>query len=310
MNYYETTRHHDYIYHDPKDAALICDCGYGDIQANTFLKHLQFHDIHFNLLDPSDRDQLILSYWYADVPTFRKVRNCAHCHFRSPLKTMPHRCADYQNRLIEKPAPRSFMNLLSPESIPMQHPRPTYAAEYNDMSRPPRFTEQARHEPQPLRPMAMFSQSRTTTTRSLALSNPDHTIHRRQRHDNTSLQSFRHDESDRTDPKQPIRSLFSLRVEHNVDPRIREKYEPQRRPQIRQPPPNNTTRHPPGLSRPIQPPRPSPPQLRSPQVQPLFRRCPEPVLPYSEHPSANYQSNYQPTPISPTTDRKHPDSMQ
>ena len=142
------------------------------------------------------------------------------------------------------------------------------------MSRPPRFTEQARHEPQPLRPMAMFSQSRTTTTRSLALSNPDHTVHRRQRHDNTSLQSIRHDESDRTDPKQPIRSLFSLRVEHNVDPRIREKYEPQRRPQIRQPPPNTTARHPPGLSRPTQPPRPSPPQLRSPQVQPLFRRCP------------------------------------
>ena len=37
---------HDYIYHTPKTAALICGCGFGDIYAHKFINHVKMiHDV-------------------------------------------------------------------------------------------------------------------------------------------------------------------------------------------------------------------------------------------------------------------------
>ena len=77
---------HDYIYHTPKTAALICGCGFGDIYAHKFINHVKMiHDVKLTPKEAAERH-----YWH-NLPEFERTSVCHNkrydrCKFKTPLR--------------------------------------------------------------------------------------------------------------------------------------------------------------------------------------------------------------------------------
>ena len=103
---------HNAVFHSPKTFALICDCGFGEIELPPFAHHLKSHGI---FLDHENREALktlISSFWYPQTRHYRKIFDCKStpkCAWRSPLKNMPHTCLHHNHTYVPKPSSQYFL---------------------------------------------------------------------------------------------------------------------------------------------------------------------------------------------------------
>ena len=111
------------MYHRVKREALMCGCGFGDIFANRFRKHLlEVHDLRMTISDVAEQ------FFWHDLPPFQQVWKCVRqvglrgtCQYRSPYKSIVNRyhACRTDTRVCDLPNQDAFFKLIRRDERPI-----------------------------------------------------------------------------------------------------------------------------------------------------------------------------------------------
>ena len=111
------------MYHRVKREALMCGCGFGDIFANRFRKHLlEVHNLPMTISDVAEQ------FFWHDLPPFQQVWKCVRqvglrgtCQYRSPYKSIVNRyhACRTDMRVCDLPNKDAFFKLIRRDERPI-----------------------------------------------------------------------------------------------------------------------------------------------------------------------------------------------